>query len=518
MSDDQPTDREKTLIAMQACVTHARDLLTAAKAVMASGQPHIAYHLATLTLEELGRRELIALRVVASKSEVPPAWPEKHTQDHVKKLFWCFFGGGFLANQLNKEGFVEATDLAERVHSNRIAGLYVDAADDGIGIPSDAIVPEHAEALVKLAEVRLKMAELEQPRGEIQPAEAELQQWFLRATEDREKQRQVLSKPSLDKLAELKSPRAWGLWLKEQFEKAEREGREMAEAELKRSQNLPIKGAAAKWKFRIRILSASHSIRPKVLSEWNSKVRWIKLSSNQKNELLVEFTLKDNVPVEALWFFGWGLARQFVVALNIATRGFWWWRLPEQISRYYDRLEDLQNKSRFVVERSPALKVNWGENRVLSATELAHLTVCFVCLPGPDKRDQHAPYNYYVGGLTFLSLNDIHWQCEVNIFGNFHQCMKAMLQDAGELSSGVAYDVALAKFIDAEWPDFDDRNRYCELARLFEANGEKDAKVTLSEAAFMKFLCDIYFWKKVVPSAMAAKKAAGLDDIGDEGE
>ena len=64
-------------------------------------------------------------------------------------------------------------------------------------------------------------------------------------------------------------------------------------------------------------------------------MEWIKLVSSKNYELIIEFILRDNVPVEALWFFGWGLARHFVVALNIGTMRFWWWRMPEQISRYY---------------------------------------------------------------------------------------------------------------------------------------------------------------------------------------
>ena len=36
---------------------HARDLIEAASAVFAAGKPNIAYHLATLALEEIGRHE-----------------------------------------------------------------------------------------------------------------------------------------------------------------------------------------------------------------------------------------------------------------------------------------------------------------------------------------------------------------------------------------------------------------------------------------------------------------------------
>jgi AbiV family abortive infection protein len=88
---------------MRACVDHARDLLDVAKVAQATGKPHIAYHLATLALEELGRRELIAVESISTQRPVPPAWPAKHTQDHVQKLFWAFFGANFLGRQLTKE-------------------------------------------------------------------------------------------------------------------------------------------------------------------------------------------------------------------------------------------------------------------------------------------------------------------------------------------------------------------------------------------------------------------------------
>ena len=95
--------------------------------------------------------------------------------------------------------------------------------------------------------------------------------------------------------------------------------------------------------------------------------------------------------------------------------------MPQQISRYYESIEDLETHRQIAVERSPSLKIDWGENRVLTEEDLERVASCFVALPGPDRRDQHLAYNYYIGGLTFLSLNDIHWQCEVQAIGNFIQ-------------------------------------------------------------------------------------------------
>jgi len=47
---------EKTIAAMKACIDHARALLDSARAVQAANHPNVAYHLAALALEEIGRQ------------------------------------------------------------------------------------------------------------------------------------------------------------------------------------------------------------------------------------------------------------------------------------------------------------------------------------------------------------------------------------------------------------------------------------------------------------------------------
>jgi hypothetical protein len=50
--------------------------------------------------------------------------------------------------------------------------------------------------------------------------------------------------------------------------------------------------------------------------------------------------------------------------------GFWWWRMPEQISRYYEALQDLETGKELVIERNPILKIDWGKGRVLTERDL----------------------------------------------------------------------------------------------------------------------------------------------------
>ncbi|HYE25868.1 MAG TPA: AbiV family abortive infection protein, partial [Clostridia bacterium] len=178
---------DETVTAMQACITHARALLESARAVQAAGHHNIAYHLASLALEEIGRRELIPIQALASKRAIPPAWPEKHTQDHIKKLFWCFFGGSFLYDRISGKRLEEFSALAERIHLTRIAGLYVDKGEDILNVPQQAVSPEECDWLLRLVTARLDMAESETMRDHIPEDEVELQTWFLTATEDCEK-------------------------------------------------------------------------------------------------------------------------------------------------------------------------------------------------------------------------------------------------------------------------------------------------------------------------------------------
>ena len=75
----------------RASLDHAHDLLRGAQKLLAEGLPHLAFHLATLALEETGKAELIVIGHLAGMRE-DATWPIKHANDHIKKLFWAIWG------------------------------------------------------------------------------------------------------------------------------------------------------------------------------------------------------------------------------------------------------------------------------------------------------------------------------------------------------------------------------------------------------------------------------------------
>jgi AbiV family abortive infection protein len=501
------SERVDLVTAHNACIAHAKNLIVSARAVQASEQPHIAYHLAVIALEELGRMELLGIQSMASDRPEEANRYDKHIQSHVKKLFWCFLGPSLFSKKITNEELDSITQLAQELHSKRLQVLYIDKATDALTVPSEVIPPEECENIIKLAEARLSIAEAEKPRSEaeISNDDKSTMRWFLAAAEHPDNTRVIFSGASMAKLRELANVREWIRWLKSEFDKTKAENLALAEAEIARSQNIPSIGTKDKWCIRFRIYSASHSIRPKTLNEWNEKVRWIKLIPvrGSKNQLIVELTLKDNIPVQGLWHFGWGVARHFVTALNIGTMGFWWWKIPEQVDSYYERIDDLENGHQIKITRSPSLKIDWGANRVLTSEDLLQVIKCLNIIPRPGDVHKHVPYNYYIGGTTFLSLNDVHWQCESDIFGNFLECLRHLMKETGEWYPEVSFPEALSRLVDDLYPDADeDKERLISIAKAFEVNKMDEVTVTLKDVSFMKIFCDIYILMKICPRAL----------------
>jgi AbiV family abortive infection protein len=501
---------EQVIESMQACIDHAHDLLDAARLIQDSGKPNIAYHLAALALEELGRRELLALQTTANATEVvPPAWPLKHTQDHVQKMFWAFFGAMFRRQKITKDSLEEIRSLAKHIHARRKSGLYVDT-DDGLNVPSNAIVPEESDNLIRLVEARFEMASLEEYRPEASLDDIALQTWFLSATADEVKRRYIFSALSMTKLAEV-GARPWIEWLKSEFDAAQAKAVEIAERELARSRTADVAGTKPKWKMRIRLFSDAHSVRPKALTWWNERVSWIKLVAvpENKRQMIVEILLNDDVPLNRLWFVGWMIAQRFVAAMNLATRGLWWWHLPRQISRYYERIEDLENSAELKLERSPILKIGWGSNLVLDEEALRQAMTCMIVVMHFVGSESWPAIEFYLGGLTFTSLNEIHWQCELQAYGNFHQSLKAMMKTYGGWKPEEPFDEAFSRLLTQGAPGMPavQYEHYRAIARAYEADAPETVGVNLTDVGFIKVLCDIYFCGVVAPAVLSQMEA-----------
>ncbi|HYD02458.1 MAG TPA: AbiV family abortive infection protein [Phycisphaerales bacterium] len=514
MSDGAPTSRapgDKNEPARLACIAHAADLVSAAELLASNGFPHLSFHLSTLALEEVGKAVLLRLAAEGDDDDEGPPFVKRGLDDHVRKLFFAIWSITFGREVITKEQIEEYQGLAQRIHDYRLQGLYVETGTKSVTQPKDAISVQRAESHLRLAKARLEMEQNSEYR-ELEPEDQALVDWFIRATSNSEKRGMIFGARSMSKLAELGSSPKWMAWLKEEFDRADRESLEIAKRELERQQPSGDAAARHKWKMKVRLRFHSHSIRPKELNEWNGFCEWIRLhpAGTQKNELVAEFLLPAGVSIHALWYAGFGAANQFLVALNISTMGLCWWHGPHCTDRFYDQMEDLDNPGKMEVKRSPTLEIDWGR-RVLTANDLRTAALCIGGFPNPNKPERSGLFNHYLTGLALLGKTDVFMQFEYEAFEQFLTALREGMQIYGDWDGVAPFHERLKEFLAAMVKDEDEAERFAGYAAALQARTLSRQSITLSEACAMKIFADGYFIKTFRRLAAAPPTDAPVD-------
>ncbi len=323
-----------------------------------------------------------------------------------------------------------------------------------------------------------------------------LLQWFADATEDPEKRKFVFSKQSFDKMESAADSAEWIKWLKAEIDRADHQAMAALRRELARQEPAENEGHDRKWRLRIRVCSNSHSVRPKALNDWNARVTWVKLYpvDKKKDQLLVEFTLPKKIPLQALWHLGLGFANTAVVALNIGTAGFFWWYMPEHVSRYYEKLVDLETDMLVGVERSPQLRIGWP-NAALTTDLPNRVILCFAMLPQSDDRVKHEPFNHYLSGLSLLSKTDVFMSFEPQAYVAFLQALESGFSVYGDSSLGETFEESFHRNVGDFVPDESLRAKHLALRASYRNRSADPSRFTLTEVAEMKVICDGYFFK-----------------------
>ena len=479
----------------EACLENAEALVHSAKTLEGKNTAHIRYNLAVLALEEVGKAEILLMNAFGATSGRDDDQGSISTDDHVKKLFFVFFSPLIEQGRFTKEYIESNRGMARGIHERRLETLYTDPQNPLL--PQDRMKEEEADSLVRLCETRIEM-EKEVELSDV-PDESRLEdlQWFRTASDDPEKRRGLFSKGSLNKLAELEDLFEWMKWLREEFTKTEEESRKLLRQELEKGLVEGVEGNEPKWKVKFRIYSTSHSIRRKALNAWNSNSGFImKLhSSNNRNELICEFTLPKSVHIRVLWDVALGRIRDFVAALNIATTGLFWWHVDKDIARFYEKVWDLENDSTEVrLSVSPQLSIDWG-HRSLGKENLEDTQFIFGYLlkdirSTPRKREA---IGNYLTGLALLSKNDIHLRLEPNAFVYFFTALKTLLLASGDWDGIKDLKSAIVDRLGEFFPP-QNLSNYIDWGMQLEKKNNPSKQITLTETIQMKNYCDIYFY------------------------
>ena len=246
----------------------------------------------------------------------------------------------------------------------------------------------------------------------------------------------------------------------------------------------------------IRLRSWSHSIRQKPLTDWNKGVDKIKLyKGNGNSELLVKFILPKKITIQQIWSAGMNNSLLLVTAINIGTVGFFWWYVPEFVSSYAYNVMDLENKAKMGMERTPALKVSWG-NQALTSENLTQVSIVFSYIASLRDEAQFAPYRRYWKTLALMAKNDIFFQFEGNLLGEFHLVLSEAMASNGDWDGNEDnYLAAVEKMMDGFKAGADffvkEIHDLIGVAKMTMKGENKTRPITLDDVLKLKAACDL---------------------------
>lgn len=340
--------------------------------------------------------------------------------------------------------------------------------------------------------------------------------WFFVATENPQLRPMIFSKGSFEKQAEFESdPERWIHWLRATIEEWNRASQELTRKEMNRVPPGGEEGYHDKWEIKIRLKSWSHSIRPKVLNEWNDKVNKIKLfPTKDKSELLIRFTAPKMLQGQMVWESGMQSSYLLVIALNIGTLGFFWWYLPTFVSKFAESVVDVEEKAEVLIERVPQLKISWG-HQALRNEDLNNVGLMLSHMAMLRQEQQQAPYKRYFRALALMAKNDIFFQFEPNILAEFALVLKEAMTVYGDWDGK---SESLDGGIDASFQPLNGGADFVamikdlvQVAAMTTREENKTRPITLDNIAKMKVGCDVYLRLKAaqeMQKQIAALKSA----------
>lgn len=468
---------------------HVADLLHAAESAVTS--PNIAYHLATLALEEIGKLGVVEVtrHPLAVERTADDKSPEaKYFDDHVGKIFWALWTPTFGQQVISNEQIGSFLGLAKSIHDRRLRGLYVELVDDAAPIPTalpphDVVTAQEVDQLVQLT--RQRLAEYERPSTTPASEQIALARWLWYSYRDPERRRFMMSAVSMENLAKLGGP-DWIRWLRGHFDSERKLAEEWLKQEASRVAGDDV-AEEPKWRVRLRFYTNSHSVRPKAINRWNETVERVKLTAvpERKNELIADLVLPKAVPLASVWDASWDLSQRFLLALNAGTRGFFYWYLPTHTRKFYDQVFDIETKNVVLLGIASPLELSDADKPdALTEVDINHVQAVFAVAL---RESFHPAFEDYLLGLALIAKTDLHTRLEAQAFEVLFSALQRMPSLFGQHVSGLSAEEqfrTVAVELISEFPADD----YLRLV----ASARQNPAITMENVRVIKLLCDAY--------------------------
>lgn len=515
-------DFDKAQSKLETCLLHADDLLRSAKTVLSTDDlPNVAFHLAALALEEIGKAGIFGVLMVPENREETREYFEKRFENHYQKLLWAIWTPLLTGRKpFGIEDFKASQKLALEIHETRQQGLYVSFDVSDQNAPREAITNKKVENFIEFVEARKELEASKKQRDMGEP-ELERLRFFFDVLEDQHFRPRIFSADSLKKLSEYGEVSSWLDWIKGEFEEFESANRAMADAEWKRVTPKDSEDRQDKWEIRIKLFTPTLIIRPKPLRWWNDNHTMWKLSmaGSQKNQIYVDMVLPNTVLVADLYYQAFDYSQLLILSLNIGTRAFLWWSMPKHDGEYYEKITDLENDAMVTVKIPSITVIPWNQEN-LSENMLKNAAMCFAGIAHLDKDSERGPFYRYLNGMATLAAVTPAFRIERNAVEHFYYSLIEGMKIFGDWDEAKSVNQNLETFFNKTGANEELRSFLYEIAESTEkilGNEKEEDETAADHAAGLKVLCDAYFLHALHRRAVEVWEREEGDGPGDDG-
>jgi hypothetical protein len=346
---------------------------------------------------------MLAARSI-KRSSRDDSWFDRWLGDHRGKLQWAVWSP---MTRLNPEDFSAARQFAERAHNMRLASLYVDADPT----TTDKVTAEDARLVLSLARDRLELENA--VRGlsaQDHPEISELTQWFFDAMDDPQRVAFLLGKASAEKYEELKGDAgAWVSWARAEIARLDAEAEKLTQIELARPGAGP-QSAKPRWRANATVFTSSHSLRPKALAKWNDRIEPVKLLwTGRKDELTLQITIHDNLPMTVLFGRLTTLAKLTLACINIGTIGYFWFQRAGFEQKMFKDIRDLEINRPLELSAKESF---WEDGRSVPLTDdhVNNALGCMLTFAPLSETDAEPIFSPYFNGLAMIAKSDTFYR------------------------------------------------------------------------------------------------------------
>lgn len=520
MSDSEHPKIDPAVIRrVEGCIDNARELQRAATTSLAAKHYNVAYHLAVLSLEEVGKAGLIGANAIRSKADNPKDdWLKDKLADHAFKLFWAFWTVESSFEKLLPDSFKDAQAMGKSIHKLRMDGLY--AAEDGV----KPITKEQAESMVKMAEARLALDNSADALTKIRPEGLDDLSWFIKAMDDPELRPYIFSKEAFTEYSKVGDIPSWTKWLRGWIAEEQLKMQQMLKAEMEREYPAKEEQFEAKWKVRFKLVSSGVTIlSTPVFNEWNKRVDRVKFTvvkdHKEKGELIVDLILPKVIHLQHVYEVAHQEMIRVILMLNIATFGFFWWYSLLPYINKFEFIEDLEKKQRIGMEaQNPYVHV-WKKNesrRKMTMDDVDRMLWCYLSLPRVDEPIGRTHFGYYMRAMVMYSKHESELPLLINAGMDFLTCLYESFRAYGEIETRSD----MSKLFFERFGDMLDEEDTANFKAVLDPYSAGDdpgaAKMMKSDITTkLKIFCDQYLLKQFKSGLPARMKEmeSSLDEL-----